>query len=537
MRILVLALAVLAFGTAPATAAELGVAIDRFPDRVVTFGVDRPGTALSGPTTITGILTANEHPVAIDFRPSTGELYMLAVDDGADAGHIYKLDPITGAATAVGGAAPGMVGSFWDIDFDPVADRIRALAADLDGPKTHRTYNPNTGIPGLSDTLPAFVPGDPSTVNSVAAGAYTNSAPGATSTTMFVMNSSVLARMGSPNGSPDSAATGELTTIGEFEQDSVSCYCESLDISGATGRAYTAVNDLESPNQFTNVTLIDLATAATRQLGRTPLGFSTDIAVARTSLFSVAPVPVATAEGGGTATFIVRRAGPGTGAARVSYQPVAGTATAGSDFVAAAGGVSFGAGETSKTIVVPVVPDGTDERAETFSLRLTSATGNQREGAEPFGTTVATSTIADPITSASGFRMTNRVFAPQPRKRSSAAAKRRKRAKRGTTFVYRLSENAPASITVARRTRGRRVGRSCRRATRRLRKRRRCVRYVPTGTLRVRRTVAGVNRTRFSGRFGRRALGRGRYRATLVATDASGSKTRPLRLSFRVVRR
>ena len=63
------------------TAAELGVAIDRSPDRVVTFAVDRPGTALSGPTTITGIVAAGEDPVAIDFRPSTGELYMLAVDN------------------------------------------------------------------------------------------------------------------------------------------------------------------------------------------------------------------------------------------------------------------------------------------------------------------------------------------------------------------------------------------------------------------------------------------------------------------------
>jgi hypothetical protein len=534
MRILVLALAVLALGTAPATAAELGVAIDRFPDRVVTFGVDRPGTALSGPTTITGILTANEHPVAIDFRPSTNELYMLAVDNAGDSGHIYKLDPITGVATAVGGTKLGMVGAFWDIDFDPVADRIRALASDLDGPKTHRTYDPATGNAGPNDTLPEDGPGDP---QSLGAGAYTNSVPGATSRTMFAMTNVVLVRMGSPNGTPDSAATGKLTAIGGFVQDSVSCYCESLDISGATGRAYTAVNDLESPNQFTNLTLIDLATAATRQLGRTPLGFSTDIAIARTSLFSVAPGPVATAEAGGQAAFIVRRVGPGTGAARVSYQPVAGSATAGSDFTAAAGSVSFGAGETSKTIVVPVARDGVDERAETFSLRLTSAAGSQREGAELSGATVATTTIADPITSASGFRMTNKVFAPQPPKRSSTAAKPRKRAKRGTTFVYRLSENAPVSITVARRTLGRRVGRSCRRATRRLRKRRRCVRYVRSGTIRVRRTRAGVNRTAFSGRFGRRALRRARYRATLVATDASGSKTRPLRLSFRVVRR
>jgi hypothetical protein len=48
---------------------------------------------------------------------------------------------------------------------------------------------------------------------------------------------------------------------------------------------------------------------------------------------------------------------------------------------------------------------------------------------------------------------------------------------------------------------------------------------------------AGTNRHRFSGKIGRRSLRPGKYRVALVATDAAGNSSRPLRLRFRVVRR
>ena len=67
--------------------------------------------------------------------------------------------------------------------------------------------------------------------------------------------------------------------------------------------------------------------------------------------------------------------------------------------------------------------------------------------------------------------------------------------------------------------------------------RRKCVRLSTVGTLTRRKTVAGANRIKFSGRIGRRALRRGRYRATLVATDEAGNRSTPRSVRFRVVRR
>jgi hypothetical protein len=57
---------------------------------------------------------------------------------------------------------------------------------------------------------------------------------------------------------------------------------------------------------------------------------------------------------------------------RVSYGTVNGTATAGNDYQAVAGVLSFAPGETEKRIVVPVIGDQIGENDESFSLKLSS---------------------------------------------------------------------------------------------------------------------------------------------------------------------
>ena len=52
-----------------------------------------------------------------------------------------------------------------------------------------------------------------------------------------------------------------------------------------------------------------------------------------------------------------------------------GTATAGEDYTAASGTLSFAAGETTKTVSVTVLDDAHDDSGETLTLRLSNATG------------------------------------------------------------------------------------------------------------------------------------------------------------------
>ncbi|TWT43126.1 Calx-beta domain-containing protein [Botrimarina hoheduenensis] len=74
-----------------------------------------------------------------------------------------------------------------------------------------------------------------------------------------------------------------------------------------------------------------------------------------------------------TTLLEVYRVGGVTGAASVNYTITAGTATAGSDFVAASGTLNFASGETVKTIPVDILGDTALEGNETVVVTLSGA--------------------------------------------------------------------------------------------------------------------------------------------------------------------
>jgi CSLREA domain-containing protein len=110
------------------------------------------------------------------------------------------------------------------------------------------------------------------------------------------------------------------------------------------------------------------------------------------------------------------------------------------------------------------------------------------------------------------------------------------RARKGTTFRFRLSEAARVVFDIQQPRPGRRVAGRCVKPKRSNRRRPACKRFVTAARFAV-TAKAGDNVKKFSGRVGRRALKPGRYRATLTATDAAGNSSTPKRLALRVVRR
>ena len=64
-----------------------------------------------------------------------------------------------------------------------------------------------------------------------------------------------------------------------------------------------------------------------------------------------------------------------SGTVTVDYATTDGTATAGSDYTATSGTLTFAAGETEKTVSVPVLDDAHDEGSETLTLTLSNASG------------------------------------------------------------------------------------------------------------------------------------------------------------------
>ena len=97
-----------------------------------------------------------------------------------------------------------------------------------------------------------------------------------------------------------------------------------------------------------------------------------------------------------------------------------------------------------------------------------------------------------------------------------------------------VSEASKLTVVVARQLPGKRKGRSCLKATKKLAKARKCTRSVKAGTL-TRALKAGPATIAFSGRFGRKALAPGTYTATLRAADAAGNRSKVVVLTFTVV--
>jgi predicted extracellular nuclease len=75
-----------------------------------------------------------------------------------------------------------------------------------------------------------------------------------------------------------------------------------------------------------------------------------------------------------------------TSTVTVDFATADGTATAGSDYLAVAGTVSFAAGQTTQTFLVPVIGDVVAEANETLTVNLTNPTGATLADAQGVGT-------------------------------------------------------------------------------------------------------------------------------------------------------
>ena len=152
----------------------------------------------------------------------------------------------------------------------------------------------------------------------------------------------------------------------------------------------------------------------------------------------------------------------------------------------------------------PLITDGTGDGTARRDIGAFEAPAGS-----PSGQPAPTDTQAPLITS---FRATPKLFAI-----GRASTPRAARAHHGTRFRYTLSEQARVSVKIQRRLRGHRA------------------RYRTVGKL-TRSGKAGVNRIRFTGRIGKRALRAGRYRARMTAIDTAGNRSAQRTARFRIAR-
>src|SRR6476469_3296187 len=244
-------------------------------NRIVGFSLSNPGSVISD-LPVTG-LQAGESLLGIDYRPANGLLYGVG-----SSNRLYTVNPMTGEASPVGNGqfavplTPGAAG----FDFNPTVDRIRFVnEADQNA-----RLNPDNGALVDFDTLAggiqldgnlAYVAGDRNFgSNPAAAGAaYTNNFAGATSTTLFVIdsNSDVLVRQDPPNN-------GGLNTIGSLGVDATSVL--GFDVRSVGGRQVAvAALEVGGISGLYNINLSSGQTADGRQINGLALPLPTAYAL------------------------------------------------------------------------------------------------------------------------------------------------------------------------------------------------------------------------------------------------------------------
>lgn len=212
-----------------------------FDNALISFDSASPNNVLTG--VYVGGLQSNEFIQGIDFRPATGELFALG-----SSNRLYTVDLASGVATAVGAGpfAPALNGAAYGFDFNPTVDRVRVHS----GSNQNLRLNPITGGLAANDPNLYYAAADAGAGldPNIVASAYANNVAGATTTTLYSIDSvrdtlnvhSLGA--GDPAGSfaqmatvaPLTNAQGGTVNFGDYS---------GFDISGATGTAFVHWNN------------------------------------------------------------------------------------------------------------------------------------------------------------------------------------------------------------------------------------------------------------------------------------------------------
>lgn len=101
-------------------------------------------------------------------------------------------------------------------------------------------------------------------------------------------------------------------------------------------------------------------------------GTSMQVLIGNPPGIQFSPSTCSVAENAGSIDLTVSRTGSTAGTLTVDYATGNGTAASGSDYTSATGTLTFAAGETSKTITIPILDDTVYEGNETFTVTLSN---------------------------------------------------------------------------------------------------------------------------------------------------------------------
>jgi hypothetical protein len=187
---------------------------------------------------------------------------------------------------------------------------------------------------------------------------------------------------------------------------------------------------------------------------------------------------------------------------------------------------TFGDG-TTETTSAPTASHNYKE-AGIYTVRLSVSDENGCSGSSFTGQTAycdgreATGTVDTPPVIYGITATPQRFYAKRP------PASKHGKPKLGTTFHYRLSEDATVTFSFQRKLKGRKVGGKCKPLTSANAKKKPCTRLGKSFPAFSSRGKAGQNARRFSGKTPHGPLKAGGYKVTAVAEDAAGGLSVPI---------
>lgn len=203
-------------------------------------------------------LDAGDKLLGIDFRVARGVLFALSA-----SGKVYTIDTTSARLTRVGTQAAALAPGRWEIDFNPVADRIRVVADHGANLRLH----PDTGALAATDPAPAYAPADAAAGKAprVAAAAYTYNKSNDKLTTNYAIDIGLgtLVTQGSKEGAEPvvSPNTGQLFTVGPLGTGPVEA--AAFDIADINNAAFAALRI----GGRTRLHLVDLASGKATAIG------------------------------------------------------------------------------------------------------------------------------------------------------------------------------------------------------------------------------------------------------------------------------
>lgn len=252
--------------TVPALTGNLIYALNT-SNFLLTLDSDNPSIIRTA-VAVTGV-TLNQALIGLDFRPATGDLYLLGYNSATNESQLYTVNTATGVATAIN-VTPTILslgGNNVGVDFNPVADKVRVVSAN------NANYRLNVdGTLAFTDLNLNYAVGDPNfgVDPQIGACAYTNSYAGALTTLLYDYDQALnnIANQNPPND-------GTLLTIGSTGiTQNLTDPTTDMDIyfDSVANIAYLASNT--GIVLFDNLYMLDLATGGTVNLGKVGNGIA-----------------------------------------------------------------------------------------------------------------------------------------------------------------------------------------------------------------------------------------------------------------------